>query len=461
MIDKIFYCFMFLILLILKPGKFEYFSSFYNFSVSLILFLLVVFFLLWHRRFDKNWLRFDVLFLIGYTIVHIQIPFLASVGIEPTKASFVWINKDVVNYATWMSVIALNLWMLGYSFYLTEPKEYIIRSYKSVSGNYSLIDIVLSLTFLGFIFTAGTIIFSGVYDVDNWGVQATYFYRALTTLIYLRVIYFFSSLPPNSSLKEIVKQTLRNKVFITVLTVYIALFFLVGDRGEVLKALLIVAFGYSVFINKISFKFILASVIIGSFVFTIIGMGRVNDVSRADDRSILERGYSALKDSDDKPNFTEELATSIRIQYRAIDTVPKREPYLNGKTYLIGIFGVIPFASGYVVKAFDIDQQYLGSSNYFTYLGQGLHPTYGEGSEILGDIYINFSIYGVLIVMFLFGLMSGKFYSKAKQFEMVYILLYAVLLIAAIRLSRASLFELYKDFFYIVLFHYMFRKTVK
>ena len=459
MIDKIFYCFMFLILLILKPGKFEYFSSFYNFSVSLILFLLVVFFLLWHRRFDKNWLRFDVLFLIGYTIVHIQIPFLASVGIEPIRPYFVWINKDVVNYATWMSVVAINLWMLGYSVYLKKPKAVTSKEYKIVSKSYSIIDTIILISFIGFLSTAGSVLLSGVYDLDSWGAQAVYFLLVLSTLIYLRIVYFFSELKPDTSYRQIIKKAFNNKIFIFVLFVYLGMFFLVGDRGEVLKIVLMIAFSYSAFVKSISFKSILLSVVIGSFLFTIIGLGRINDLSENDNRNILERGYSALNDREDKPNFTNELASSVRIQYRALDTVPLREPYLDGRTYLVGLFSVIPFASGFIVDTFEIDRQYLSSSNYFTYLGQGLNPTYGEGSEILGDIYINFGIYGVFIIMFLFGLMSGKFYHESKQFKMIYILLYSILLIAAIRLNRASLFELYKIFFYIIIFHFIFKKS--
>lgn len=458
MIDKIFYFFTFLILLIIKPNNFEYFSKIYNFSLSLIFFLLVVFFLLWHRRFDKNWMRFDVLFIIGYSIVHIQIPFLASIGVEPIRPYHIWINKDVVNYATWMSVVSINLWMLGYSFYLKKPKINSHKEYKSNSENYLLIDIIILIAFLGFLATAGSVLFSGVYDVDSWGAQAVYFLLILSALIYLRIIFFFSEFNPSTSFKEIIKCTLRNKIFLIILIIYLLMFFLVGDRGEVLKTLLMIAFSYSLFIKKISFKLIFISIIIGSFLFTIIGLGRTNDLTSTNDGNLLERGYLALNDSNNKPNFTNELASSVRIQYRALDTVPLREPYLEGKTYIVGLFGIVPFASGFVVDTFDIDRQYLSSSKYFTYLGQGLYPIYGEGSEILGDIYINFGIYGVFIIMFLFGLMSSKFYFKAKEFNMIYILLYSILLIAAIRLSRASLFELYKSFFYIILLYYIFKK---
>lgn len=458
MIDKVFYFFTFLILLILKPGNFEYFSKFYNFSISLVYFFLLVFFFLWHRKFDKNWMRFDVIFLLGYTIVHFQVPFFASIGIEPPRPYYIWINKEVVNYATWMSVVAINMWMFGYSLVL---KKYNIKELlrpNDIRKNFLTLDYSILILFFGFIATVGSAFLRGVYDVDTWGIASVYILLVLQILIYIRIVYFFIGLPINSSVKKIAKSLVRNKVFAFVVLSYFILFLLSGSRGEILQLVLVTVLCYSLFIKSLSFKFIVISAIVGSVIFTIIGLGRVNSVNNLNDQGIFETGYSALTDVDNKKGVapTNELASSVRIQYRAIDTVPQSDPYLYGQTYVTGLFGIVPFASGHVVRTFDIDTRYQGSSNYFTFIGQGPYPTYGEGSEILGDIYINFGIYGVFIVMLSFGILSGKIYSGAMSSNTKYILLYAVLVVSAITINRASLFILYKDFFYIFIFYLIF-----
>ena len=112
---RLFYFFSIIILFVLKPeinGDFDYE---YNFLLSLYYFIILLTFLLEQRLKDNNWLRFDVVFLIGYTIVHFQIPFLASLGVEPSNPSFIWLDKSVVNYSTWLSLISITLWIFGYS----------------------------------------------------------------------------------------------------------------------------------------------------------------------------------------------------------------------------------------------------------------------------------------------------------------------------------------------------------
>ncbi|WP_182407322.1 O-antigen polymerase [Psychrobacter sp. GP33] len=457
MIDKFLYILFFIILVALKPNRLEDFSQSLNFTYSIIYLILLIVFLLHHRKIDKNWMRFDVIFLVGYSIVHLQIPFLASIGTEPFRPYFIWINKDVVNYATWMSVVAIDLWMLGYSLALNNSlkKTTVIKKSKK---NIPLIDTLLLIMFLGFLATVGAVFLRGVYDVESWGQSAVYFLLLLETLIYIRIVYFFEDMPQSVTVKRIVKKLINNKIFATVLILYFILFFLSGSRGEILRIILLTTFCYSLYIKKLSLKYIVLGILIGSLVFTLIGMGRVNDISKQDNEGIFTRGYSALveKDDEEQANFTNELASSVRIQYRALDTMPEKQDYLYGKTYVIGLFAVIPFASGLVSKTFDVDKQYIGSSNYFTYLGQGINPSYGEGSEILGDIYINFSIYGVFIIMFGFGMVSSKFYSRAKILDTKYVLLYSILLISALGLNRASLFVLYKNMFYILLFHFIF-----
>lgn len=463
MFDKFFYIVTLLILILLKPEKFEDFSGFLIIIYSSVYLILIVFFLGNQRRYEKNWLRFDVLFLIGYTIVHLQIPFLASIGFEPSRPYFVWINKEVVNYSTWLSVLAINLWMLGYSFYNVKLKRIStseIPIEQDFPKSFLTLDLVLLCAFLGFMFSAGSVVLKGVYNVNSWGASAVYFLMIFQILLYLRTVYFFNSISSRASIRQILKSFTSNKIFFIVYSSYFLVFFLTGSRGEILGLFLVTALCYSIYIKRISLKIIVLFIFIGSFVFTLMGLGRLQEAGGVDNRGILERGYESLitSESDGKGKFTEELATSVRIQYRAIDTVPYNYPYLYGTTYIASLFGVVPFASGLVVEAFDIPPQYLGSANFFTYVGQGVNPSYGEGSEILADLYINFGVYGVFIIMYFFGMFSGKCNLEMRKKRIVFVLLYAVLIVYALGINRGTIFYLYKDFFYILLFHYFFKK---
>lgn len=456
---NVIYLFSAILVFILVPDKYSTFNESYNLFLSLIYIFLFFLFLFQQRLTDRNWLRFDVVFLIGYTIVHFQIPFLASIGIEPSRPNFVWINKDVVNYATWMSTVAISLWMLGYSCIVNknaryhEPQNFIV--------NYNLLDLLLLVSFSGFILTVGNNFLRGAYNVDSWGTAATYFLLILEILLYLKILYFFKELQKELSFKKILKKFLSNKLFIFILFTYILLFFLSGSRGEILRIFLLIGFAYSLYIKKISFKFVIVAIILGSFVFTLMGLGRGREVADLSNKNLITRGYENLKESDKTGNFTEELATSVRIQYRAIDTVPQNHPYLYGLTYIGTISGAVPFASGFVIKNLNIPTCYTGSASFFTCIGQGTNITYGEGSEILSDIYINFSLFGVFLTMFLFGAFTSKAKNEVLKGSFNYILVYSIMLITALAMNRGTILYAFKDIIYILFMHWLLSKKPK
>lgn len=456
---KLFYFFSIFFIFMVKPEKYSDFNYEYNFFLGIYYFFILFSFLLEQRLKDKNWLRFDIVFLLGYTIVHIQIPFLASFGIEPSNPSFIWINKQVVNYSTWMSLLAITIWIFGYS--LVAKKIIVNKNIENFKINYKLFDIILVIVFFGFLSTVGSNFLNGAYNVNSWGGGATHFLLILKILIYLRVIYFFKEISGDISFKNIFYKFLSNKVFFIIIILYVSLFFLTGSRGEILRVALIVALSYSFFIKKISFKFVFISVVIGAIIFTLMGLGRGRDANELSDQNILTRGYNELKEKETDINFTEELASSVRIQYRAVDAIPQSHPYLYGMTYLPTIVGAVPFASGLFVDFFDIPDAYLDSANFFTYLGQGTNVSYGEGSEILADIYINFGINGVFLIMLLFGAISAKISNESKRMKMNFILIYAIFLISALVVNRGTILYFYKDIVYILVFHYLFSGRIK
>lgn len=438
----------------LKPAKFSPFSEEYNFLLGIIYILILAVFLFQQRYKDKNWLRFDILFLLGYTIVHFQIPFLASIGIEPSRPWHIWLNKEVVNYATWMSLVSITIWFFGYSLVIqTKRKNPPVMSKKINTG---VIDKLLLLVFSGFLFSAGKNFLGGAYDTNNWGGAATYFLMILDIIIYLRIIYFFVLLDGKKSIFEITKSFLANKLFILIVVLYFTLFFITGSRGEILRVILVTVFAYSIFVKPLSFKFIIVSVLIGSFVFTIMGMGRGRVATELGDQTLLQRGYASYIENSEKKLPTEELASSVRIQYRAIDAIPNTHPYLYGVPYFITLISPIPFSSKLVIEIFDIPYQYQVTSRLFTYLGQGNNITYGEGSEILADIYANFDLAGVFIIMLFFGAFAGIVTKKTKQGSFNYMLVYVVLLITALSMNRGTIFYAYKEIFYILFFHLLF-----
>ena len=137
-----------IITIFLKPNYLEPFDDSLNFSLSFIAFINVMVFLSTTNSFYlSSWVRYDILFLLGFLIVHFQIPFLSSLGIQPEKPDFVWININVVNYATWISTIALFLWQLGFLLQAKKKSNNFIHKYIKYKVDSSKLDFLLIVFF--------------------------------------------------------------------------------------------------------------------------------------------------------------------------------------------------------------------------------------------------------------------------------------------------------------------------
>lgn len=457
-ITNIFFVFLSIILCIFYlPKKIEVFDNISNYIMCLVGFInILIFWRTYIKTKGASWISYEVLFLVSFMIVHFQIPFLASIGIEPEKPDFIWINKNVVNYATWLSLLAMLMWILGYLIRMlhnlrdsTKHKKInYINKYKIDS---SKLDILLVITFIAFIALVGQDFLKGSYNGgDNWGAGSNYVFVILKVLLYLKIIYFFNENKYKiKRLSEIIPKLLKNIVFFSILVAYIMIFLLAGDRDPVLSIVIVFACSYSIFIRKVSFKFFIVALFGGAVFFSIIQLGRSRDIT---DKNIFSRSIEEYNNKDNEFNPTNELASSNRILYRALDVVPNQHPYLYGLTFGSEIVGVVPFGGSTYQELTNLPVIYKSSSYFFTVLGQGIYFAYGEGTEILADIYINFGFYGVIILMFLLGyFVSYAGYRCNIQKKNIYILIYIVLTMGALYINRSHFLEPLKTIFYILL----------
>lgn len=457
MIDKFLYITVLILLVFFRPTKLEEFSEILNLNYSIVYILLLIVFFTRQRLATKNWLRFDVIFLIGFTIAHFQVPFLASLGILPERPFFIWPNQKVVNFATWMSLFSITLWMLGYSIF-NYPFRPVEHKWASLNTSFLLYDIVLLIVFIIFLVTVGPSLFKGEYAGSSiWGEGAVYPFLILRTMLNLRIIYFIAAFGSKFNTRNILNKFKRNKLFFLVLFIYVLLFLLSGKRGSIMQVALVAAGAYTIFIKRISLVKLVTLLCAGAFLFTLLSLGRGVGDQVTEVGNIFTRGYSAYKE-EDNINLTEDLSSTVRIQYRALDTVPDEHPYLYGLTFVTRITSIIPLSSGLVVNIFEIPKIYQGSSNFFTIIERGQNPSSGDGSEVLGDIYINFGIYGVFIAMFFFGLLSKYVYDRALLKNELFVLIYLILLYSALSMNRGSLLIPLQDIAYIMFLHLLFTK---
>lgn len=442
----------------LMPAKIDAFDSNINFILPIIGLINVFVFLSTSTKITNSWIGYDTLFLLGFVIVHFQIPFLASIGIEPSKPDFVWINKNVVNYATWLSLLAMLVWMLGFWLSsLKRIKDKTIDEEKPYKVDTKKIDTLLLVLFLAFIGLVGSEFLSGSYNGgDNWGAGTAYVFMILRAVIILKLIYFFIN-NKHSYKGKLFKSIINDKIFVVVLISFVFIFFLAGDRGPVMDVFIVMGLLYSVFYKRIKLSSFVFALILGSFLMTLLSLGR-----NTANGSILAAGLENYnKEGSDNVIITEELAMSNRILYRAIDVVPDEHPYLYGATFISEIVGVIPFGGSTYMTLTGVPELYRSSSYFFTILGQGAFFTFGEGSEVLADIFINFGFYGVIVLMFLLGYFISyimcKFTFGRKH---VFIICYVVLVMGALYLNRSHYLDPFKVLVYSIVIDKLLTKKI-
>jgi hypothetical protein len=173
----------------------------------------------------------------------------------------------------------------------------------------------------------------------------------------------------------------------------------IGDRGPIIVVALLYYLSYiSVSGMCPSKKFLATSIIAGGIFVAFLGYTK----QYRDNNSIFERIMVTLNENPydklDKSVFqpTHELAISYRCLPYSVDDMQKNGNYGYGKYQLSYILSCIPFASGLL----DLPKP---TSNYISHLIQGTWLTYGNGTNIIADFYLDGGLIAVILLMFIFG----------------------------------------------------------
>ncbi|MBF6648734.1 O-antigen polysaccharide polymerase Wzy [Methylobacter sp. BlB1] len=391
------------------------------------------------KRDNKNWFRLDVMFLLGYGIVHFQWPIMFAIsGIYPEKFAKVSMSSFYVNYGTWLAVVGIVSWFFGHSLLAIKTVPNIVKysfDYKKLFG----LIIVLSGLFLS---TAGTdYLTGGVYKGSGGSAAgegiAAYFQLLLAIAILVITAVIVLNNKNNFNHNSIFWLLKLDKKYLFMTLSYILLFLSIGDRGSGIQVVFAFLILFGSIIRDITLIELILMTIIGAIILTLIGLGR----SSLDGGNILSSGLDSFEMTSGY-DITLELANSIRTLYATLAAVPEYHDYFYGKLWLDKTLSIIPFAQNIYLQISEDVAYEMSSSGYITYLKFGLNPTSGEGTSLIADTFINFGLAGVLFFLFLLGMFFKKVENELKLQQNYYWTVIAALLGSlAFYLGRGSLFE--------------------
>lgn len=211
-----------------------------------------------------------------------------------------------------------------------------------------------------------------------------------------------------SSLKSFLKAF--GIPFWIIFLLYLFLRLLSGDRGPVIYNLAILFFGY---IYASGFRLSLKGTVLllagGALAVTLIGIARQQSTTL----SFIDKVSEASKTFNESENksilsITSELAGSGKIAAIAINATEEKGTiqYGYGKYELSTIVFKIPLLSRLIITLNPqarLDE--LSSSELFTREVLGANYTYGLGTSAIGESFLDFNIFGPILVFFIFGML--------------------------------------------------------
>lgn len=428
--------------------------------VYLLVFLVSVIFHLKSQN-NKNWFRLDLLFLLGFSIVHFQwATMLAVSNIDLDNISYVQygsVDLRYMNYGTWLSIIGIIFWFIGYAWLPTKQKRNVlfVVSYKKLFW-LSLFLFVLFITLAGSGFLSGSIYKGEGGTGAGEGVSVYIQLLFSISILVLTVVVILNSKSDHklSILSWIFKL---DKKYLILASAYVVLFLSIGDRGVGMQVAFTFLVVFGSIVKDISLKSFIAIIVLGAVLMTLVGLGRSDDTGG----NILIAGAKEFEFSSSY-DVTMELANSVRTLYTALDAVPEDHNYFYGKLWLGRILSVVPFSQSVYLQVSGDNEHELGSAGYITYLRFGLNPPTGDGTSLIADIYLNFGLVGVIFFMFLLGVFFKKLQNELNTKQSFYWIVFAgIFASVAFYMGRGSLFDSLRPILWAAIFTMLFVKKRK
>ena len=125
------------------------------------------------------------------------------------------------------------------------------------------------------------------------------------------------------------------------------------------------------------------------------------EVARMSENVSLDTIVAALTGNGDQARGDESSFNITTVTLRAsLEAVPDHHGFSYGLYKLIGVAGIVPLIRGFVIGQ---GEQFTSTADILALHVLGEHATWGVGTNIISDIYIDFSIFGVPALMFLTG----------------------------------------------------------
>lgn len=372
-----------------------------------------------------GFLNFYTLFLFGFFVINYMHPVFIYPNDNFLGAYQFPYNQNMICSGLALAQLGISCFMFGgicskTDKYYKAPNLSPLKNRCGYILNFALI-VCLCLCFYVFVILRAT--------------SFTHLYPRFIMLIVALLIYaFYTNYEHYSSFKKLILK--NKKIFLSFFLFFLSLI-VIGSRGPIIFLSLSLVIIWYIYYCHIRTAYLILFLFSGLMFMTIITITRISSVNLLNSSfyDVVKYGIDFISSSDEViwVLFTD-LIVNTRNLYDAM-VYPTCFGYLLGASYIQNLFVIIPFGGDYFtqlllgVTAREVNTGYI--------LTLWNSANYGLGTNMIGDLYMNFAEYGVVIGMLLLGVLSS-ICEKCKTINQTFI--YIALVANSFYLPRASIF---------------------
>lgn len=165
---------------------------------------------------------------------------------------------------------------------------------------------------------------------------------------------------------------------------------ILGDRNNFFLIAVAAVGGFAAFIRKVRWPVIIGMIAVALTLYQAIEIARAMPEPSFD--AFVDAWNAQGQDSDKSDSSLGNTTITLRATF---DVVPNHETYKFGYFKLVGFGGIFPLIRGFLIQP---GSGFTTSSEELTYYINGPRG-WGIGSNILSDIYLDFGLPGVCVIM--------------------------------------------------------------
>jgi oligosaccharide repeat unit polymerase len=367
----------------------------------------------------SNYLDFDTLFVLLYTILGFAYPVFMYDADNPFSIAFsLSFNVNFIPLGVVCFVLGIQSYYLGSM--ITKKTSSLKKI--DISGlrpiNNTLLSIIVIILSISFILSGGIQYYQSVYKYGDALTSTGLLFQIMALMHAFSVtaiaIEFYN---------KCVDHTYKlNKLLLVSISCIIVLMLYAGNRTLASQLALPILGLYTMFFQKIGKFKILIFLILGIVFMWIIQNNR--------------SGSEITSDVSGVENIISDLTIPTRSTFSSMEYVDEFG-HTYGMNMLGGIIATVPSLER-VLLLFGIKHNSLSSAEFLTEYTLGSDTKLGLGTNVIADIYLSFGVLGIIILMFFLGWFVNKQLYNAKNMHFYSIIVYSCFMSYAVFLVRST-----------------------